>query len=73
MTLGRNGSDYSATLLARYCNAKKVSIWTDTQGVFSTDPRKVANAVKYARVCRDQANLLARLGNPVLHAKTLSP
>ncbi len=73
VTLGRNGSDYSATLLARYCNAKKVSIWTDTQGVFSTDPRKVANAVKYARVCRDQANLLARLGNPVLHAKTLSP
>ncbi|WP_372862524.1 bifunctional aspartate kinase/homoserine dehydrogenase II, partial [Pseudoalteromonas sp.] len=73
VTLGRNGSDYSATLLARYCNAKKVSIWTDTQGVFSTDPRKVANAVKYARVCREQANLLARLGNPVLHAKTLSP
>ncbi|KPH89976.1 aspartate kinase [Pseudoalteromonas undina] len=73
VTLGRNGSDYSATLLARYCNAKKVSIWTDTQGVFSTDPRKVANAIKYARVCREQANLLARLGNPVLHAKTLSP
>lgn len=73
VTLGRNGSDYSATLLARYCHAKKVSIWTDTPGVFSTDPRKVANAVKYARVCREQANLLARLGNPVLHAKTLSP
>jgi len=73
VTLGRNGSDYSATLLASYCDAKQVCIWTDTQGVFSTDPRKVKKAIKYAKVCRTQANLLARLGNPVLHAKTLSP
>ncbi|ALQ09410.1 bifunctional aspartate kinase/homoserine dehydrogenase II [Pseudoalteromonas fuliginea] len=73
VTLGRNGSDYSATLLANYCHAKQVCIWTDTQGVFSTDPRKVSKAIKYAKVCRGQANLLARLGNPVLHAKTLSP
>ena len=73
VTLGRNGSDYSATLLASYTFAKQVSIWTDTQGVFSADPRKVKNALKYAKVCREQANLLARLGNPVLHAKTLSP
>ncbi|MGO2477809.1 MAG: bifunctional aspartate kinase/homoserine dehydrogenase II [Pseudoalteromonas sp.] len=73
VTLGRNGSDYSATLLGYYCQAKQVSIWTDTQGVFSTDPRKVNKAIKYSKVCRGQANLLARLGNPVLHAKTLSP
>ncbi|WP_166109432.1 bifunctional aspartate kinase/homoserine dehydrogenase II [Pseudoalteromonas sp. Z9A5] len=73
VTLGRNGSDYSATLLANYCNAKQVCIWTDTQGVFSADPRKVSKAIKYAKICRGQANLLARLGNPVLHAKTLSP
>ncbi|WP_372759893.1 bifunctional aspartate kinase/homoserine dehydrogenase II [Pseudoalteromonas sp.] len=73
LTLGRNGSDYSATLLASYCDAKHVTIWTDTQGIFSTDPRKVNKAIKYAKVCRAQANLLAKLGNPVLHAKTLSP
>ncbi|WP_339141390.1 bifunctional aspartate kinase/homoserine dehydrogenase II [Pseudoalteromonas galatheae] len=73
VTLGRNGSDYSATLLASYLDAAQVSIWTDTTGVFSTDPRKVANAIKYTKVCRGQAELLARLGNPVLHAKTLSP
>ncbi|WP_440054388.1 bifunctional aspartate kinase/homoserine dehydrogenase II [Pseudoalteromonas sp. T1lg65] len=73
VTLGRNGSDYSATLLASYLDASQVAIWTDTQGVFSTDPRKVANAIKYSKVCRGQAELLARLGNPVLHAKTLSP
>nr|WP_279167542.1 hypothetical protein [Pseudoalteromonas distincta] len=41
--------------------------------MFSTDPRKVSKAVKYGKSCRGQANLLARLGNPVLHAKTLSP
>lgn len=73
VTLGRNGSDYSATLLANYIDATQVSIWTDTTGVFSTDPRKVSSAIKYAKVCRSQAELLARLGNPVLHAKTLSP
>ena len=73
VTLGRNGSDYSATLLASYIDAEQVAIWTDTTGVFSTDPRKVATAVKYQKVCRSQAELLARLGNPVLHAKTLSP
>jgi aspartokinase/homoserine dehydrogenase 2 len=73
VTLGRNGSDYSASLLAYYCNAQSVCIWTDTPGVFSTDPRKVKKAIKYSKVCRGQANLLARLGNPVLHAKTLSP
>ena len=73
VTLGRNGSDYSATLLARYIDAQSVSIWTDTQGVFSTDPRKVKRAIRYGKICRAQANLLARLGNPVLHAKTLTP
>ncbi|MDP4985260.1 bifunctional aspartate kinase/homoserine dehydrogenase II [Pseudoalteromonas tunicata] len=73
ITLGRNGSDYSATLFARYICAESVSIWTDTQGVFSTDPRKVKQAIRYGKICRGQANLLARLGNPVLHAKTLTP
>ncbi|MBQ4832623.1 bifunctional aspartate kinase/homoserine dehydrogenase II [Pseudoalteromonas sp. MMG010] len=73
VTFGRNGSDYSASLLAYYCHANSVSIWTDTQGVFSTDPRKVKQAIKYSKVCRGQAHLLALLGNPVLHAKTLSP
>ncbi|WP_105199343.1 bifunctional aspartate kinase/homoserine dehydrogenase II [Pseudoalteromonas sp. T1lg10] len=73
VTLGRNGSDYSATLFARYMDVDEVCIWTDTQGVFSTDPRKVASAQKYHKICRAQAQLLAALGNPVLHAKTLSP
>lgn len=73
VTLGRNGSDYSATLLGKYINASCVTIWTDTQGVYSTDPRKVDRAVKYNKISQQQAQLLARLGNPVLHAKTLTP
>ncbi|AIY63969.1 bifunctional aspartate kinase/homoserine dehydrogenase II [Pseudoalteromonas piratica] len=73
VTLGRNGSDYSATLLGKYLNADSVTIWTDTQGVYSTDPRKVEKAVKYNKISQQQAQLLARLGNPVLHAKTLTP
>lgn len=73
VTLGRNGSDYSATLLGKYINASSVTIWTDTQGVYSTDPRKVEKAVKYNKISQQQAQQLARLGNPVLHAKTLTP
>lgn len=73
VTLGRNGSDYSATLFARYLQASDVTIWTDTQGVYSCDPRKVRSAIKYNKLCRSQAKLLASLGNPVLHEKTLSP
>ena len=55
VTLGRNGSDYSATLLGKYINAVSVTIWTDTQGVYSTDPRKVEKAVKYSKIGQQQA------------------
>lgn len=73
ITLGRNGSDYSATLLAALLAADKVSIWTDVKAIYSADPRKCANAKPYARVNVRQACQLAALGNPVLHARTLAP
>jgi len=73
VTLGRNGSDYSATLFARYCDAQSVTIWTDTPGVYSTDPHKVSRAIKYSKICREQANLLSKLGCQMLHTKTLKP
>lgn len=73
ITLGRNGSDYSATLLAALLAADKVCIWTDVKAIYSADPRKCANAKPYARVNVRQACQLAALGNPVLHARTLAP
>lgn len=73
ITLGRNGSDYSATLLGALVNAVDVTIWTDVKAIYSADPRKVAAAVPYQQVSWQQACQLAQLGNPVLHARTLLP
>ncbi|SNY57655.1 homoserine dehydrogenase [Arsukibacterium tuosuense] len=73
ITLGRNGSDYSATLLAALLAADKVSIWTDVKAIYSADPRKCASAKPYSKVNERQACQLAALGNPVLHARTLAP
>jgi aspartokinase/homoserine dehydrogenase 2 len=73
ITLGRNGSDYSATILGRLVQAQSINIWTDVDAIYSADPRKVPSARPYRQVPWAQATLLAELGNPVLHAKTLSP
>ncbi|MCT6698824.1 bifunctional aspartate kinase/homoserine dehydrogenase II [Rheinheimera sp. 4Y26] len=73
ITLGRNGSDYSATILGRLVQAQTIHIWTDVDAIYSADPRKVPSARPYRQVPWAQATLLAELGNPVLHAKTLSP
>ena len=72
-TLGRNGSDYSATILASLVGAFNVTLWTDVDGIYSADPRIVPNARKLHRLPNGVAKELGRLGNPVLHAKTLTP
>jgi aspartokinase/homoserine dehydrogenase 2 len=72
-TLGRNGSDYSATILASLVGASNVTLWTDVDGIYSADPRFVPNARKLHRLPNGVAKELGRLGNPVLHAKTLTP
>lgn len=73
LTLGRNGSDYSATILGRLIQSDQVRIWTDVDAIYSGDPRRLAAAIPYRQVSWRQACLLAQLGNPVLHAKTLAP
>jgi aspartokinase/homoserine dehydrogenase 2 len=72
-TLGRNGSDYSATIIASLVAALNVTLWTDVDGIYSADPRVVPNARKLHRLPNSVAKELGRLGNPVLHAKTLTP
>ncbi len=72
-TLGRNGSDYSATIIASLVAAKNVTLWTDVDGIYSADPRVVPSARKLHRLPNAVAKELGRLGNPVLHAKTLIP
>ncbi len=72
-TLGRNGSDYSATIVASLVDARNVTLWTDVDGIYSADPRIVPSARKLHRLPNGVAKELGRLGNPVLHAKTLLP
>ena len=72
-TLGRNGSDYSATIMASLTGALNVTLWTDVDGIYSADPRVVPSARKLHRLPNGVAQELGRLGNPVLHAKTLQP
>jgi aspartokinase/homoserine dehydrogenase 2 len=72
-TLGRNGSDYSATIMASLTGALNVTLWTDVDGIYSADPRVVPNARKLHRLPNGVAKELGRLGNPVLHEKTLNP
>jgi len=72
-TLGRNGSDYSATIMSALVGARNVTLWTDVDGIYSADPRVVPQARKLHRLPNAVANELGRLGNPVLHAKTLQP
>lgn len=71
--LGRNGSDYSATVIGAMANVKSVTIWSDVAGVYSADPRLVNNACLLPLLRLDEAAELARLGAPVLHARTLQP
>lgn len=71
--LGRNGSDFSASLLAALADSSHTTIWSDVPGVFSADPRRVSGAKLLSRLSLAEAAELARLGSPVLHSRTLGP
>jgi len=72
-TLGRGGSDYSATILGAALNACEVIIWTDVDGVLSADPRLVSEARILNEISYNEAAELAYFGAKVLHPKTLRP
>lgn len=72
-TLGRSGSDYTATLLAAALDAEEVVIWTDVDGVLSADPRIVPEAFSLPRLSYREAADLAYFGAKVLHPRTMRP
>ncbi|APX04942.1 bifunctional aspartate kinase/homoserine dehydrogenase II [Vibrio campbellii] len=71
--LGRNGSDYSATVIGALAEVNSVTIWSDVAGVYSADPRLVSDACLLPLLRLDEASELARLAAPVLHSRTLQP
>jgi aspartokinase/homoserine dehydrogenase 1 len=72
-TLGRGGSDYSATILGAALDANEVIIWTDVEGVLTADPRLVSEAQTIPEISYREAAELAYFGAKVLHPKTLRP
>jgi len=72
-TLGRGGSDYSATILGAALDAAEVIIWTDVDGVLTADPRLVPEARTLREISYNEAAELAYFGAKVLHPKTLRP
>jgi aspartate kinase len=70
-TLGRGGSDYSATILGAAISADEIIIWTDVNGVLSADPRQVPEARTIPEISYREAAELAYFGAKVLHPKTL--
>jgi len=70
-TLGRGGSDYSATILGAALDADEVIIWTDVDGLLTADPRLVAGACTVPEISYREAAELAHFGAKVLHPKTL--
>jgi aspartate kinase len=72
-TLGREGSDYTAAILAYAFDAESVSIWKDVPGVLNADPRAFENAVQLHQVSYTEAIELAFYGASVIHPKTLQP
>jgi len=72
-TVGRNGSDLTASLFGAALGADEVEIWSDTDGIMSADPRIVSNAQSIPEMRFDEAAELAYFGSKVLHPSTLLP
>ncbi len=71
--LGRNGSDFSAALMAMGLCATKLEIWSDVDGIFTADPRIVSDAILVNDISYEEAMELSFFGSKVLHPKTIHP
>lgn len=72
-TLGRGGSDYSATIFGSCLAAEEVQIWTDVDGIMTTDPRIISAARSIPEIGYEEAAELAYFGAKVVHPSTIQP
>src|SRR6185312_12113166 len=72
-TLGRNGSDFSASIFGALLDAAEIQIWTDVDGVLSADPRRVPDATIIDSLSYNEAMELAYFGAKVIHPQTMAP
>ena len=72
-TLGRNGSNYTASLIANFINAEELQNFTHVDGIYTANPDLVLDAKKIDHLTFNEANELANFGATILHAKTIIP
>lgn len=72
-TLGREGSDYSAAIMAYALDAESVTIWKDVPGLLNADPKRFPDAVKLDKIPYEEAVELSYYGASIIHPKTLKP
>jgi aspartokinase/homoserine dehydrogenase 1 len=72
-TIGRNGSDYTAAIIAAAIGASVIEIWTDVDGVLSADPKVVPSAFVLPQVSYEEASELSHFGAKVLHSSSIAP
>lgn len=72
-TLGRNGSNYSAALLANFLDAEELQNYTHVDGIYTANPDYVPEAKRLSNLSYEEANELANFGTTILHAKTIIP
>lgn len=73
VTLGREGSDYSAALLAAMCKAEGLTIWKDVEGLKNADPKLFSNTVDIEKITFHEVIEMAYYGAQVIHPKTIKP
>lgn len=72
-TIGRGGSDFSATIMGIALGAKEIQIWTDVAGIYTCDPRVVPKAYAQPKMSFEDASTMAYFGAKVLHPETIGP
>ncbi|MDO8522631.1 MAG: aspartate kinase [bacterium] len=72
-TLGRGGSDYTASIIGHALSSKEIQIWTDVDGIFTADPRVVESARVITDISYREASEMAAFGARVLHPRTIRP
>lgn len=73
VTLGREGSDYTAAMLAAMLQGKGVTIWKDVEGLLNADPKEFSNTVKIETITYHEVIEMAYYGAQVIHPKTIKP
>jgi aspartate kinase len=72
-TLGRGGSDYTASIVGAACNADEIWIWTDVDGIMTADPKLVKNSKTLSEISYLEAMEISFFGAKVIHPKTIEP